>query len=28
MALTQDRTDVAKILADTKKHVLVNWSAQ
>src|SRR6266511_5855232 len=28
MALTQERTDVAKILADTKKHVLVNWSAQ
>jgi taurine--2-oxoglutarate transaminase len=28
MALTQDRTDVAKVLADTKKHVLVNWSAQ
>src|SRR5438876_749162 len=28
MALTADRTDVAKVLADTKKHVLVNWSAQ
>jgi taurine--2-oxoglutarate transaminase len=28
MALTQDRTDVAKVLADTKSHVLVNWSAQ
>ena len=28
MALTRDRTDVAKVLADTKKHVLVNWSAQ
>jgi taurine---2-oxoglutarate transaminase len=28
MALTQDRTDVARVLADTKKHVLVNWSSQ
>jgi len=28
MALTADRTDVAKVLADTRKHVLVNWSAQ
>ena len=28
MALTADRTDVARVLADTKQHVLVNWSAQ
>ena len=28
MALTKDRTDVARVLADTKAHVLVNWSAQ
>src|SRR5258708_4814992 len=28
MALTQDRTDTAKVLADTKKHVLVKWSAE
>jgi taurine--2-oxoglutarate transaminase len=31
MALTKDRTDrtdIAKVQADTKKHVLVNWSAQ
>ena len=28
MALTKDRTDVAQVLADTRDHVLVNWSAQ
>ena len=28
MALTTDRTDIARVLEDTKRHVLVNWSAQ
>ena len=28
MALTKDRTDIARVQADTKAHVLVNWSAQ
>jgi len=28
MALTKDRTDIARVEADTKAHVLVNWSAQ
>jgi len=28
MALTKDRTDIVRVQADTKAHVLVNWSAQ
>jgi taurine--2-oxoglutarate transaminase len=28
MALTEERTDLARVLADTQRHVLVNWSAQ
>ena len=28
MTLTSDRTDVGRVLEDTKRHVLVNWSAQ